>query len=105
MTIHNEQERIAAALELLTPDLWVITPVQGMGIIATRQWSDESEDTVLVLSPESTYARRHDAAKRLMWQLKGSIEVVLRAVEDLPPPGSPGAPRDPVPRQPADWTV
>jgi hypothetical protein len=96
MTVHSEQDRIAAALDQLAADQWVITPVPGMVIIATRRWSDESVDTVLILSPENTYGRRDDSAKRFVWRTKGSVEAVLRAAQDLPSPGAQDAPREPI---------
>lgn len=105
MNVHSEQDRIAEALGVLAPDQWEITPVPGMGVTATRRWSDESLDTVLVFSPDSTYARRDDAAKRLVWKMRGTVETVLQAAQDLPPPGSPGAPTDPIPDPAPDWSV
>lgn len=93
--VHSAQDRIATALGVLAPDQWKITPVPGM-LTANRDWSDGSRDTVIVLSPDSTYARRDDHAKNLVWQTRGTVETVVKAAQDLAPPKSPGAPRDPI---------
>ena len=85
MTMDSAQERIVAALLVLSPDHWVITPVPGM-ITATRRWSDGSKGTVLVLSPENAYARRDDPTGRLVWHLKGSAKEIAVAAECLKPP-------------------
>jgi hypothetical protein len=87
MTVHTAQDRIVAALCRLAADQWKITAVPGM-LTAVRLWPDGSVDTVLVLSPEHTFGRRDDGANRLMWQTMGSVDAVVRATQDLAPPGN-----------------
>ena len=92
---NTAQDRIASALELLAPEQWVITSVPGM-VTATRGWSDQSRDTVIVLDPDNAYARRDDHSGNLVWQTRGAVETVTAAIQALPSPRSPCAPRDPI---------
>jgi hypothetical protein len=85
METDSAKERILAALLVLSQDHWVISSVPGM-ITATRQWSDGSQDTVLVLSPEIAYARRDDPSGRLVWHRKGPVGEVVAAAQYLNPP-------------------
>ena len=87
MTVHSAQHRIAAALCRLAPDHWEITAMPGM-LTAIRLWPDGSVDTVLVLSAEHTYGRRDDGSNRPVWQTLGSVDEVVRATQDLTPPGN-----------------
>jgi hypothetical protein len=65
-----------------------------------RCWPDGSVDTLLIVGVECGYARRDDHLGRMVWQLRGEIEDVAIAAENLAPPGSPDAPHEPLPEAP-----
>ncbi len=56
-------------------------------VTLTRCWPDETADTVVVLSPDTTYAWRDDPRGREVERIRGSAERVIVAVRDWPAPG------------------
>jgi hypothetical protein len=96
--VGGAQLRIAAALERLDPEEWAITPIPG-AVTSTRQWSDGSVDTVILLSTETAYGHRRDPDGQTVWALKGSVGEVISAALRLAPPKSPDAPGEPIPER------
>lgn len=94
----STQLRIAAALDRLDLEEWVVTPMPG-AVTSSRQWSDGSVDTVILLSAETAYGHRRNPAGDTVWALKGSMDEVIGAALSLARPGSPGAPREPIPER------
>jgi hypothetical protein len=94
----SAQLRIAAALDRLDLEQWVITPITG-ATTSTRRWSDGSVDTVILLSAETAYGHRRDPAGETVWTLKGTVDEVIGAALSLAPPQSPGAPSAPTPER------
>jgi hypothetical protein len=94
----SAQLRIAAALDRLDLEEWVITPITG-ATTSTRRWSDGSVDTVILLSAETAYGHRRDPAGDTVWALKGSVDEVIDAALGLAPPESPGTPSEPIPER------
>ena len=86
-----DAEDVATALAMLDPDVWHIWSAPGV-ITIVRRWTDESADTVVLLSANTAYGRRDNAAGRLVWSRRGTATDVVRAVLDLPAPGHPDAP-------------
>lgn len=108
MTCHADdaQGRLQAALETLLADddRWRVTPSRGC-VTVTRGWPDGSVDTLIILSPETAYARRDDAGNRQVWAVRGTVEQIVTAARDVPAPGAPDAPDDPDSAAPSGyWT-
>ena len=96
--VSNEQDPVKAALALLDLDVWSISSVPGV-ITVVRRWSDNSTDTIVILSPATSYARRDDHRARLVWSAQGTVTEVVPEARDLPAPGQPDAPREVVPER------
>lgn len=87
-TADGDEDPVKAALSLLDPDVWTISSTRGM-ITVVRRWSDDSTDTIVILSTATSYARRDDCRQRLVWSTQGRVGDTVRAVLDLPAPGRP----------------
>ncbi len=82
-------------LHELDPDQWTYS---GTAVVKTlvRPWPDGSEDTLIVLSPDSAYVRRDDPGKGLVKQERGTAVEMARLIQHVPAPGTPDAPNDPI---------
>jgi hypothetical protein len=70
----------------------------GMPVITmVREWPDGSVDTLIVLNSDTAYGRREDGHHRPMKQERGAANEVARLMQQLPLPGTPGAPDEPIP--------
>jgi hypothetical protein len=101
------QTPLVAALEVLfeRDERWSSVPSPG-GATLTRGWDDGTADTLLVLSPDTSYAWREDPQGREIIRIRGTAEQMIAAVCEWPAPGEPGAPdgSDHVPGPSGVWT-
>lgn len=92
----DAQTQLSNALNALLEDddRWRVVPSPGC-VTVTRGWPDGSVDTLIILSPETAYGRRDDACERQVWAVRGTVEQIVTAARDVPPPFAPNAPSDP----------
>ena len=104
--VRDEQTQLSDALNALLENdsQWRVVPSPGC-VTVTRGWPDGSVDTLIILSPETAYGRRDDARERQVWAVKGTVEQIVAAARDVPPPLAPNAPTDPdSPERTGFWT-
>jgi hypothetical protein len=65
--------------------VWRICSAPGV-VTLVRHWTDDSADTVLILSEATALARRDGHAERLVWTCEGPVLEVVNAVLALPVP-------------------
>ena len=87
--LEDPKTQLVVALESLfeRDDRWRPVPSpEGATVTLTRCWREETVDTVVLLSPDTTYAWREDSRGREVERIRGTAEQVIVAVRDWPAP-------------------
>lgn len=101
----NERDSAAAAafpvlrklIELRDGGGWFFFPVIRDGELAllagARSWPDGWSDAISIRDSTDAKAFRCDHAGGQVWCREGTLDEVIDALVELPPPNTPGAPR------------
>jgi hypothetical protein len=90
----SPSDKTTSFLQELDLAQWTRT---GMPVVTMiREWPDGSVDTLIVLNPDTAYGRRDDSRQQPVKQERGTADEVARVMQNLPAPGAPGAPREPI---------
>lgn len=83
-----------AVEELTNSGGWFHVPGLPNAVAYMRPWDDGSTDMIAMQSETHAVAERTNRIGQPVWRSKGAVTDVIAALDHLPPPFAPNAPRD-----------